>query len=162
MAAAAALVDPRSARALRAASVRRAFAKMSPSAGRPARRTSPAETLRLAHLAAERRKHVDALLQHIKAYRLPAPEEELKFHPTRRWRFDLAWSEFKVAVEVDGLTPQGGGHQRIAGFENDRAKDLAALELGWRVVRVTARQVHKGDAVRAIASTLSQITGVRA
>lgn len=29
---------------------------------------------------------------------------EHRFHPTRRWRFDFAWPDEKVALEVEGGT----------------------------------------------------------
>lgn len=33
---------------------------------------------------------------------LPQPEQEYKFHATRRWRFDYAWAQYKIALEVEG------------------------------------------------------------
>ena len=54
----------------------------------------------------------------------------------RRWRFDFAWIEQKVAVEIEGLTQQGGRHQRIGGFLDDAEKYEMALLLGWSVYRV--------------------------
>lgn len=35
---------------------------------------------------------------------LPSPELEHKFHPTRKWRFDGAWPDQKIAFEVEGGT----------------------------------------------------------
>ncbi len=68
---------------------------------------------------------------------LPAPgvpEREYKFHDTRRWRFDFAWPEIKLAVEVEGQ----GRHQTFVGFRRDCDKYNAALALGWRVLRFPA------------------------
>tara|TARA_R110002126_G_scaffold288065_2_gene441348 strand:+ start:900 stop:1049 length:150 start_codon:yes stop_codon:yes gene_type:complete len=31
---------------------------------------------------------------------IPTPEAEYRFHPTRRWRFDFARPDKKLAVEV--------------------------------------------------------------
>lgn len=64
-------------------------------------------------------------------------EREVMFHPTSRWRFDLAWPDKKVAVELHGGSWQQGRHQRGAGFTRDRQKMVAAIELGWRVLEFT-------------------------
>ncbi len=129
----------------------------------PRKQPSPAEVLAKAQREADRRKVEDRLLLQLKAWRLPTPEREVRFHPTRLWRFDLAWREFKLAVEVDGITHgQAGRHQQAHGFENDRAKDLAARELGWDLIHVTPRQVLAGEAVQAIARALERRSGVRA
>lgn len=71
-------------------------------------------------------------------------ETEWPFHPSRRWRFDVALPLRKVAVEVEGLN---GRHQRTAGFLRDMEKYDEAVILGWRVLRVTARQLESGDAL---------------
>ena len=39
---------------------------------------------------------------YLKEFGIAEPVYEYKFHPTRRWRFDLAWPDKKVAVEVQG------------------------------------------------------------
>ena len=70
---------------------------------------------------------------------LPAPMQEYRFHPSRRWRFDFAWPEQLVAVEVEGVTKWGaiGRHQHPVGYAKDCEKYNAASELGWRVFRYT-------------------------
>jgi len=68
---------------------------------------------------------------------LPAPVREYRFHAVRRWRFDYAWLEHKVALEVEGGVWTGGRHTRGAGFLADIEKYNAAVVAGWRVVRVT-------------------------
>ncbi len=62
------------------------------------------------------------------------PLQEYRFHPTRRWRFDLAWPSVKLAVEIEGR----GRHQTFMGFAKDAEKYNAALLLGWRVLRYPA------------------------
>ena len=46
----------------------------------------------------------DALAFQVKLAKLPTPEREYKFHPSRRWRFDFAWPALylRIAVEVEG------------------------------------------------------------
>lgn len=63
------------------------------------------------------------------------PETEFRFHPERKWRFDFAWPEQKVAVEVDGGVFSGGRHTRGMGFIRDCEKLNMACEMGWKVLR---------------------------
>lgn len=42
------------------------------------------------------------LVLHLRAYGLPEGEAEFRFHPSRRWRFDRAWRERLLAVEIEG------------------------------------------------------------
>lgn len=80
---------------------------------------------------------------------LPAPVREYRFavELRRRWRFDLAWPDHWLAVEVDGGTWVGGRHTSGQGFEQDCVKLNEALCLGWRVLRVTPRHVKSGEAL---------------
>lgn len=83
-------------------------------------------------------------------------EPEHKFHPERRWRFDWACSELRLALELDGVTYFGkslGGHQTAKGIEGDLEKRNAAVELGWVVLHYTQRQVEK-DPVGTIEQVL--------
>ena len=81
---------------------------------------------------------------------LPKPECEHRFHPTRKWRFDLAWVDMRLAVEIEGITHKGGRHQRIKGFSEDCRKYAEAVILNWRVVRVTPRMIRDGEAISLI------------
>ena len=75
----------------------------------------------------------------------PAPVKEHRFHPVRRWRFDYAWPDIMLALEVEGLTRDGGRHQRIAGYTKDTEKYNEALCLGWKVIRVTPGQIKNAE-----------------
>jgi len=70
--------------------------------------------------------------------RLPVPVPEYRFHPRRRWRFDWAWPNEKLALEINGgaFLPTGGRHTRGAGFRADTEKFSEAAILGWRVLYV--------------------------
>jgi very-short-patch-repair endonuclease len=81
---------------------------------------------------------------------LPKPVAEFRFHATRRWRFDWAWPDKSIAVEVDGATWTGGRHTRGAGVDKDCEKMAEALIAGWRVLRVSTGQVRSGQALQWI------------
>lgn len=63
---------------------------------------------------------------------------EFKFHPTRKWRFDFADVDNKIAVELEGGIWINGRHNRGKGYESDIEKYNEALILGWRVLRYTS------------------------
>lgn len=83
------------------------------------------------------------------------PEREVKFHPDRKWRFDFAWKKQKLAVEIEGGVYSGGRHIRPTGFEADCEKYNAAIALGWRVLRFTAKQVHSLEAIKLTREALA-------
>ena len=97
---------------------------------------------------------VPLLLQQCRMLRLPVPETERRFHDTRKWRFDVAWPVYKLAVEVDGGGFVAGRHSRGVGIEKDCEKYAEALCLGWRVLRCTPRQIRTGQAATWIETML--------
>jgi very-short-patch-repair endonuclease len=66
---------------------------------------------------------------------------EHKFHPTRKWRFDFAHLDTKIAIELEGLTHKGGRHQSVKGYTADVEKYNEATLLGWTVFRLTKSQI---------------------
>jgi very-short-patch-repair endonuclease len=87
---------------------------------------------------------------HIRAEKLPAPEREWRFHPTRMWRLDFCWPGRKLAVEVEGGVWSGGRHTRGAGFIKDAEKYNAAAMAGICVLRFTTDQVRDGTAIATL------------
>lgn len=73
-------------------------------------------------------------------------ETEYRFDADRKWRFDFAWPERFISVEVEGGTWSGGRHTRGSGFEQDCEKYNRASQLGWRVFRFTGAMVNDGRA----------------
>lgn len=67
---------------------------------------------------------------------------EFRFHPERRWRFDFAWPEHAVALEIEGGIYCGGRHVRPAGYSRDCVKYNEAQLLGWRVFRVVRHSLR--------------------
>ena len=70
---------------------------------------------------------------------LPVPEVEYRFRRNRNWRFDFAWPGASVALEIEGGHWIGGHSGKR--FERDLEKYNAATAAGWRVIRVTPRQI---------------------
>ena len=70
-------------------------------------------------------------------------EPEYKFCKTRKWSFDFANFDLKVAVEVEGGVFTNGRHTRGKGFVNDMGKYNMAVELGWVVLRYTPSQLNE-------------------
>lgn len=86
---------------------------------------------------------IDADLRRLcRAAGLPVPVPEHRFAPPRRWRFDWAWPDIRLALEVEGGVWTGGRHTRGAGFVKDMEKYNAATIAGWRVVRCTPGDVR--------------------
>ncbi len=65
------------------------------------------------------------------------PQSEYRFHPTRKWRFDFAYPEQKIAIEIEGGTWIGGRHIHPIGFEKDCEKYNFCAKLGYRLLRYT-------------------------
>lgn len=83
---------------------------------------------------------------------LPAPVPQFSLRVDGRFlaRLDSAWPDVKVAVEYDGLW-----HAEPGQFARDRHRLNELHAAGWRVVFVTAPDVHReADLVRRIASAL--------
>jgi hypothetical protein len=78
----------------------------------------------------------------------------------RRWRFDVAFKDQRVAVECQGGLYSQGKHSRPKGYENDAQKSAEAQICGWIVIYVTPNmlKVKKGqvecEAVRLVRAAL--------
>lgn len=79
---------------------------------------------------------------------LPYPQREFRFHPKRKWRFDFAWPETKIAVEIEGGTYTRGRHVRPHGYAADCEKYNEATRAGWKVYRFTSKMVADGKAIK--------------
>jgi very-short-patch-repair endonuclease len=102
--------------------------------------------LEKARSKAKREKWENAFLFLWKALNGPILEREFKFHNERKWRFDFAHLETRVAIEVEGGTWSGGRHSRGAGYSADCEKYNSATELGWKVFRLTSDMITTKNA----------------
>jgi hypothetical protein len=89
----------------------------------------------------------DTMFWQIKAAGLPEPIQEHKFLDNRKFRFDLAWPDLKLAFEVEGGQYVYGRHNRPAGYQSDVIKYNLATLAGWRVRRATGGMVEDGTAL---------------
>jgi very-short-patch-repair endonuclease len=64
-----------------------------------------------------------------------APTKEFRFHPIRRWRFDLLFEPVKLAVEIDGAF-----HVSQKRLREDAEKRNAAREAGYTVLNYRRRR----------------------
>lgn len=98
------------------------------------------------------------------ARRLPTPrwfdhtDGELAFakeETGRLWRFDFAWPDQRIAVEIEGVVVRKignevvcqGRHATITGMREDMVKYAWANVLGWHVLRFLPEQIKSGEAM---------------
>lgn len=86
-------------------------------------------------------------------------EAEHRFCYPRRWKFDFAWPQLKIALEIEGGTwgKAPSRHTTGAGFQGDCEKYNEGTLLGWAIYRVTTKQVNNGY----MASLLQRVFAAR-
>lgn len=80
--------------------------------------------------------------------------KEYKFYPERRWRFDFAIPEHKIALEVEGGVWTQGRHTRPQGFLGDIEKYNTATLMGWRVFRTTPTNLYRTATINLLKSAI--------
>jgi very-short-patch-repair endonuclease len=78
----------------------------------------------------------------LRAGDLPLPERQVYIDPgdgEPAVRADFVWREQRLIVETDG----GRVHGTRRAFEADRRRDQRLLLAGWRVIRITWRQIKQ-------------------
>jgi very-short-patch-repair endonuclease len=80
----------------------------------------------------------------------PGMVTEHQFHTERKWRFDLAWPETKIALEYEGGIFSNGRHTRAKGYDSDCEKYSTAAILGWTVIRITPMMLRDGRAIKLL------------
>jgi very-short-patch-repair endonuclease len=76
-------------------------------------------------------------------------------HIGRNWRFDFAFPEYHLAVEIDGVNVRRiggelivqGRHATITGIRGDHEKINTAIQLGWSVLRFLQSDVKPRHAI---------------
>ncbi len=90
------------------------------------------------------------MLRLIRDAGLPPPRTQVR---VAGWPADFLWAQHRLIVEVDGYDYHG--HR--AAFERDRKRDAAHVLAGYRVIRVTWRQLN--DEPLAVATTIARALG---
>ena len=92
----------------------------------------------------------EAFARCCQVYKL-TPEREYIFAEGRKWAFDYAWPDRKLAVEIEGGTEFGKSrHSKGDGFERDARKYNAAALQGWAVLRFSTGMVMSGEAIDTV------------
>lgn len=73
---------------------------------------------------------------------LPEPTREHRFWPERKFRFDLAYPDRKIAIEIDSMV-----HRTKGRFVSDVVKYREAAIQGWCVLRFLPKEVRSGAAL---------------
>ena len=78
----------------------------------------------------------DRFLAFLDAHHLPRPRTNQRLGPIE---VDCVWPDARLVVELDGHA----AHATRRAFEQDRARDRALQAQGWRVARITWRQLNE-------------------
>lgn len=78
---------------------------------------------------------------------------EHRFHPVRKWRWDIAFDLYMLAIEVDGR----GAHQMVKGERNDHEKANAGIEMGWRVLRYPASTMRNRKRLTMVVEQIRRV-----
>lgn len=100
--------------------------------------------LRQEHDKAAREKLEKTMTLRLMDLDIPEPVREHKFATDRRWRFDFAWPDLRLALEVEGGTWVNGRHNRASSIAKDMEKYNQAGLLGWTVLRYTGDMIDAG------------------
>jgi hypothetical protein len=102
----------------------------------------------------------DNLFAEFKLYGLPEPVREHTFHPTRKWRFDFAWPDRMIALEIHGGIFVRGGHARGFGMEEDFEKENEAIRLGWKLYKFGSSQCQRKKQTQQSSAALEYMYGI--
>ena len=72
---------------------------------------------------------------------LPCKQEVSDIIPQRKFKFDFAWIDSKVAVEINGQIWQPGGHSSGNGLIRDYEKLNLAQAEGWIVFQLSKEMI---------------------
>lgn len=81
-------------------------------------------------------------------------EREVRFIDGRKFAFDAALPDVKVAVEYSGIMGLGASHASVSGLVRDAWKLNEAQLRGWTVITANAKSVEDGSAMDQVIRAL--------
>lgn len=111
-------------------------------------------------LDAEKRKALEnAFETKARQFGLPAWDTQYKL-PGRRFRWDFAWPEARLLVEVNGGTwsKRRKGHSSGSGIARDYEKANTAALAGYYQLTFDAKMVRSGEAAETVAAFLKVVS----
>ena len=96
------------------------------------------------------RYNTQVVLAYFKQERLPYCVPEFTFCEGRKFRWDFAFPDFRLAIEVQGGLFSGGRHVRGAALLQEQEKRNIGAELGWRILYVTPQELCMMDTVNMV------------
>lgn len=85
---------------------------------------------------------------------LPPAKPEYRFHKTRKWRFDYAWPDRLVALEIQGGIWTQGRHSRGSGLIKEYEKMNHAAAGGWAIFYCTPQTVTSPELIELLKRSL--------
>ena len=67
---------------------------------------------------------------------------EYQFHPSRKWRLDIAFPDKKLGIELEGVFGLAVLTIRGVHYASDCEKYNQPTLLGWKVLRYTERNIY--------------------
>lgn len=88
------------------------------------------------------------------AWGIPEPTPEFRFCGDRKWRTDFAWTDERLALEVEGGLWVKGRHNRPKSMIDEMSKYNRLAMIGWRLLRCTPQQLESGEIMGTIREAL--------
>ena len=92
----------------------------------------------------------DIFAAQLNAVGLDGYVREYQAIPGRKFRFDFAFVDERLLVEINGGTYNGGAHGRGVGINRDYEKGNLAVVNNWRVLSFDTKQVKSGAALEVV------------
>ena len=87
----------------------------------------------------------------------PRPEPEYRILSDRKFRWDWAWPDKRVALEIQGGVWVHGKHGRGSGIVKDHEKMNLAVVAGWRVLQVQPKNLMTTQTAQWIRALLEAV-----
>jgi very-short-patch-repair endonuclease len=98
----------------------------------------------------------DTFAAQLDAYGLTGYVREYQAIPGRKFRFDFAFIEARLLIEVQGGTFSRGAHSTGTGLNRDYEKHNLAQAHGWKTLQFDVKMIKSGEAVSFTQSIIQQ------